>query len=273
MSENTANPNKLVTIVVPVYKADLDKFEQIALSRCFGFWGNKFDICFIKPESLDISAIKNQYPLAKVACFNDNYFKNLRGYNCLMFSTEFYEKFLDYKYIFIYQTDGYAFRDELEDWCNKDYDYIGAPWIPREGNDSICNVMFVSARKAVNKLFKREDRSTQYYQVGNGGISLRKTKLFRNITISDRENINRYISNLGKSSMFNEDVYWALAQKKGEVSQLSKPSYKEALGFSFDMNPSVCYKLNDNKLPFCCHSFSKPKFWKFWKHHLGTHIV
>lgn len=266
--KSVANPKELVAILVPVYKANLDKLELMALEQCFGFWGKKFDIFFIKPQSLDISNIQKQFSPAKVVCFDDHYFSNLRGYNRLMLSTGFYEAFLDYKYTFIYQTDGYAFRDELEEWCLKDYDYIGAPWIPRASSNGLLNVAFVHLRKRFNKMRNMADRSSQYYQVGNGGVSLRKTKLFRDITIEDKANIESYISNLGKSSLFNEDIYWALAPKKGAVSQLSKPDYKEALGFAFDMNPAVCFKLNDYRLPFCCHSFSKPKFWKFWKNHM-----
>jgi hypothetical protein len=163
--------------------------------------------------------------------------------------------------MFIYQTDGYAFRDELEQWCNKDYDYIGAPWIPKVSYSRFYNRAFVFLREAINTYLHKPDRSAQYYQVGNGGVSLRKTEIFHSITISDRANIERYISMLGKSSMYNEDIYWSFAQ-------LTKPSYEEALGFSFDMNPAVCYKLNNNQLPFCCHSFSKPNFWKFWKNHI-----
>jgi hypothetical protein len=177
-----------------------------------------------------------------------------------MLSTEFYERFLDYQYIFIYQTDGYAFRDELEKWCNKGYDYIGAPWIPKERNNSSFYRHYVSARKRLHNLLRRPDRSGQYYQVGNGGVSLRRTKIFYSTTISDRDTIEKYIASLGKSSMYNEDIYWSLAPKNNFL----KPDYKEALRFAFDMNPAVCLKLNNNQLPFCCHSFSKPKFWKFW---------
>ena len=30
----------------------------------------------------------------------------------------------------IYQLDAYVFKDELLNWANKGYDYIGAPWLP-----------------------------------------------------------------------------------------------------------------------------------------------
>ena len=34
--------------------------------------------------------------------------------------------------LLIYQTFLGIVRDELLDWCNKNYDYIGAPWVKKE---------------------------------------------------------------------------------------------------------------------------------------------
>ncbi len=258
---------KDVAIIIPLYKESLSELERVSLNRCFYFWGNCHDIFFVKPESLNIDNIRSEFNPSEAVSFADNYFTDLAAYNRLMFSAGFYDRFLDYKYIFIYQTDGYAFRDELDEWCAKDYDYIGAPWIPKDSYTRLYNRAFVSVRKAINKLFGKPDRSQQYYEVGNGGVCLRKTEVFHRVATTDRVNIERYISNLGKSSMYNEDIYWSLAPKPS--GQLTKPHYKEALRFSFDMNPSVCYRLNNNQLPFCCHSFSKPRFWKFWQLHIS----
>ena len=41
-------------------------------------------------------------------------------------------------------------RDELLDWCNKNYDYIGAPWVKKERDNILL-------------------------KTGNGGFSLRKS--------------------------------------------------------------------------------------------------
>jgi len=255
----------LAAIVIPVYYSELDSFDRISLSRCFNLWGNKFDIFFVKPESLDLSSVLEKYSPSRVVSFDDHFFKDIKGYNKLMLSPFFYKQFLEYEYIFLYQTDGYIFKDELVNWCKKGYDYIGAPWIPKEKKLPRLNKVFTSCRRFINKLQGHPDRSEQYYKVGNGGVSLRKTSVFYNTAIADKTNIDKYVSRLGKSSMYNEDVYWSLARKKGSTEGLRIPGYKEALGFSFDMNPDICYKKNNNKLPFCCHGFSKPKFYPFWK--------
>lgn len=182
-----------------------------------------------------------------------------------MLSPDFYGKFLDYEYVFIYQTDGYAFKDELEDWCRKGYDYIGAPWIPSPKPFPYLDKAFVKIRQKINKWQAKPDRSELYYQVGNGGVSLRKSGVFYNTALSDKKNIDLYISRLGDSSLFNEDVYWFRAPGRGADGKLHKPGCIEALSFAFDMNPGECLRLNNGQLPFCCHGFSKPKFQKFWK--------
>ena len=56
-----------------------------------------------------------------------------------------------------------------------------------------------------------------------------------------------------------------------QIHQLSKlyswykiAPVKEAIKFSFDVNPSVLYKMNDSKLPFGCHSWNRYEkdFWE-----------
>jgi len=255
----------LAAVAIPLYYTNLTSFDRVSILRCFELWGDKLDIYFVKPESLDISSVQHEFKQSQIISFNDSFFSDIKGYNRLMLSPIFYEKFLSYEYIFVYQTDGYAFRDELEQWCMKGYDYIGAPWIPSPKRFPLADKAFVIARRFINRLLGVPDRSEMYFQVGNGGVSLRKSSIFHQRAITDADNIGKYISNLGKSPMYNEDVYWNNAPKSGGKCSLSKPGYKEALGFSFDMNPSECYRLNNYKLPFCCHGFSKPRFQPFWK--------
>lgn len=255
---------KLAAIAIPLYYTNLGKFDRISISRCFELWNGKFDIYFVKPQKLDISKILNEYAGTRSISFADSYFTDIKGYNRLMLSADFYDKFLDYEYTFIYQTDGYAFKDELEDWCRKGYDYIGAPWIPSPKPFPYLDKIFVKIRRIIKKWQDKPDRSELYYQVGNGGVSLRKSSVFHKTALSDKENIELYISKLGKSSLYNEDVYWFRAPGTGADGKLYKPGFMEALSFAFDMNPGECFRLNNRQLPFCCHGFSKPTFKKFW---------
>ena len=117
-----------VAIVIPYYKNDLTKTEQISLKACTQTLSS-YDIFLVSPIKLDTSEICKEYPLLKVKRFKNDYFNSLRGYNKLMLSEDFYSQFTGYSYILIYQLDAFVFKDELQIWVNKGYDYIGAPWI------------------------------------------------------------------------------------------------------------------------------------------------
>ena len=116
-----------VCIIIPIYQEKLSKTEEISLAQSIRILGSH-PIVIIKPKSLNISHLQQQYPQISFENFDDTYFKGTLSYNRLMLSEEFYSRFLAYEYMLIYQLDAFVFRDELEYWCAKGYDYIGAPW-------------------------------------------------------------------------------------------------------------------------------------------------
>ena len=61
--------------------------------------------------------------------FDPAYFTSIQGYNRLLLSTEFYQRFLGSAYLLICQLDVFVFRDELAGWVARGYDYVGAPWV------------------------------------------------------------------------------------------------------------------------------------------------
>ena len=245
--------SKLVTIVIPIYKINLSPSEQKSLNQCLKLLGD-FDIVFVQPESLDASTINFEGRISSEK-FPDHYFKNVFGYNRLMLTDSFYERFSESKYILIYQLDAYVFKNKLLYWCSKDYDYIGAPWIasPTTGIRKIFS-LFDSKRK--------KERSKIFYKVGNGGFSLRKVN--SHIAIAKKmksvieENLNR------PKDDFNimEDVFWSSIPEKDPTFLI--PNYKEALEFAFDRKPKLAFKLNNQNLPFGCHGFENTKVKDFW---------
>ena len=104
------NINKqLVTIVVPIYKQSITEYEEISFKQLFKILG-KHEITIIKPTSLDLNQMLNNYPTCKIESFSDHYFAGIAGYNKLMMSEEFYQRFHSYEYILIYQL---AYSKEL----------------------------------------------------------------------------------------------------------------------------------------------------------------
>jgi hypothetical protein len=250
---------KLVKVVIPIYKIDLNNEELISLKQCCKVL-SRYPIAIAKPESLNIGALLQQYPQLEIESFNDAFFETLEFYNRLMLSSEFYKRFLDYEYILIYQLDAYVFRDELELWCRKSYDYIGAPWIERN--------RFVKRIGAIlKKIIGKKDKhpySDAYYKVGNGGFSLRRVRSFYEITMKETDLIRSYLHPAKKYIKYMpEDIFWALEPHRRNYCFLV-PEYEEALLFSFDKYPNECFGLTKT-IPFGCHGWNRKKRFPFWK--------
>ena len=252
-----------VSIVIPIYQNKLDENESLSLAQGLKIL-SRYPITVIKPQSLDLTCIHNQYPQICFENFDDEYFDGIYGYNRLMLSPLFYERFLQYDYILIYQLDAWVFRDELEYWCDKDYDYIGAPWIVKPKYNLLLPRLFIRLKskyyKMRGKIFAHELLGNK---VGNGGFSLRKVRSLYQSALRQKDKIEYYLEGSRKENLFNEDVFWAL-----ENSHFRYPPYTEALRFSFDRNAHIYMKMNNNKIPFGCHGWTKPLNINFWKDYI-----
>ena len=124
--------------------------------------------------------------------------------------------------------------------------------------------------------------------MGNGGFSLRKIQSFILVLTSSEffYSSDKYIGlpvRLGLKNLFllkvinklnkachrvnylrfflmiyntNEDYFWAFLAKFF-INDFILPSHETALRFSFEVEPKLCYELNNNKLPFGCHAFQR----------------
>ena len=252
----------LCAIVVPVYKEVLDKYEELSFRQCLKIL-HKYQVFIVTHENLNLfvyDTIAKEYDaqLRKVF-FSDSYFCNIAGYNRLLKSKQFYMSFDSYQYILIYQLDAFVFRDELEDWCKKEYDYIGAPWIADNNGE----------------LMERK-----YWKVGNGGLSLRKVSYCLKV-LSWKGPVLKYsyykkLKYLPYILGWKNNMRFFLKSKLNEdgiLGGLLTPSYinpklpspKEAALFAFENFPSYMYHMCNNQLPFGCHAFLKFEYETFWK--------
>jgi hypothetical protein len=247
-----------VSVVIPLYSAQLSERELKSLSQAYRVL-RAHPLIIVKPESLDISDILHTFPGISSCSFADAFFKGIEGYNRLMLSAPFYERFLESEYILIYQLDAYVFRDELSEWCAREYDYIGAPWLEKPVYrlpPVSCYMRWLHQRK-----IRRGKLSKQslYNKIGNGGFSLRRTASHYRVTQNREETIACFLAQK-HSHFFNEDVFWAT-----QVPEFRYPDVREALRFSFDKYPAYCYRLNEKRLPFGCHAWYKRKMKHFWR--------
>lgn len=250
----------LVKVIIPIYTTSLNAQESASLRQTAAQL-SQYPIVVLKPEGVDVSQITNDFPQLDVMEVSDHWLgkrNGIQGYNKMMLSEEFYELFSDVEFILICHTDAWIFRDELELWCQRGYDCIAAPWVRRSRYDLPIIKQYLSLRNYFSKLTGKMTRQRLYGRVGNGGLSLRRVESFKQACIDDRSTIEQF--NSSTHHLSNEDVFWATIPQ-GFIY----PSQDEALKFAFDTNPKYCYKLCGEQLPFGCHSWTKPKMYKFWK--------
>lgn len=237
-----------IKILVPLYKNELSHNEELSFNNILKLH-KAIEVCLFVPETLKL---EKRFQSLDIQTFEDKYFETVMSYNKLMLSKVFYERFLDYDYILIHQLDAFMFRKDLENWCKKDYDYVGAPWL--------------KSKNPVNHLFrskKLKSREPIFNKVGNGGLSLRKVSTFLSFFKKYENVIQEYSSH----DLYKiEDVFWSLIAP--QYLEFNIPDHKVAVDFSIDRKPEIGLKLNQGKLPFGCHGFEKSKTKSFWKNYI-----
>lgn len=273
----------LVKILIPVYKKELTLEEERSFKQCL-YILNHYPIVVVTHQTLSIDSYiqiaKKLGVNIEIEYFDEEYFKSVTAYSRLLLSKIFYLRFQHTKYIFIYQLDGFVFRDELNEWCERGYDYIGAPWF---------------------KDYKSHEDGAMLCKVGNGGVSLRKVSAFLSVfekpfplsiypfyiknirkkgffrmciravkilflLLFTRKKIKYYLENL-TDERINEDCFWADGLSKTRLA-FNVPDLVTAANFCFERSPSYLFRLIGNKIPFACHAYEKYEYESFWKNYI-----
>lgn len=282
---------KHIVIIIPIYKATPDKFEVISFKQCLKVL-HRYKICIITYQSLDTSYYKNNLQESGIQYqfeyFEKSYFNDISGYNRLLLSLDFYKRFSHFEYMLIYQLDAYVFRDELDMWCAKEYDFVGAPLIEDKhgvenkyflnhynGGFSLRNIKYairllsykgpLLKPNLIYKIVKQEFQSNP----------LKGIIYFILRTLGRQNNV----SFLKRKTHINEDLFFTLGLFVSWInSNVSKneawiypklPAVNDTIQFAFERFPSYLYSLNNNKLPFGCHAWEKYEYNRFWINHIS----
>ena len=215
----------------------------------------------VHPKSYSVAALLSTYPWMSEIAVEDHWMKSVDSYNAMMLSPWFYELFKDYEYLLICQTDAYVFSDQLNDWCRRGYDYVGAPWI---GNDNLYERTLGNIiRPIMGRLLPIKNNRIHsdhlIHHVGNGGFCLRRVEKMAQIM---RDNQTLISQCTGKHERM-EDVLICMILAPKE--HLRIPHWKEALYFAFERSPKWCLEMTYGTLPFGCHD-TNARYWdSFWK--------
>lgn len=257
-----------IVILIPVYKEELSNDEILSLKQCFTVLSH-YEIRLVCPTELNTKAydvvVGREIKTERFAC---HYFMGIEGYNRLMTQQKFYRRFRNYDYMLIYQLDAWVFYDTLTEWCEKGYDYIGAPWFEQH---------------------KTYEEGYSLWCCGNGGLSLRKITTMIKVTNpflqlypvkTVLKQYFRSFKTIGKGIIFLfyknnlrwfkkkhsylwEDAYFCYGLDETHY-RLNRPTAEMAAQFSFECSPQYLYRLLGNSLPFGCHAWRKYQYEEFW---------
>ena len=262
---------KTVAVVVPMpNRVDLTQEEQISFRHLHHFLA-RYDKYLVVPKSL-----KFKHSGMEIKAFDDRFFGSVQAHRKLLFSPRFYRSFEEYKYILIYHPDALVFSDQLEFWCQLDFDYIGAPWVKHKDAPYSGHTAYEG-------------------KVGNGGFALMKIESFLRVFYShvycikpseywkssySQKPLPIRLWNLPKRLLkhfrlfngarwelgrfnSNDDNFWA-NRASHYYPQFKIAPLQTALRFAFECVPRYCFELNNHTLPFGCHAWARydRKFWE-----------
>jgi hypothetical protein len=269
---------KEVVIVIPIYKSKPENVEWSSIKQTFRVLG-EYTIAFVHPLELDVEVYKSFGGNSIFQPFSDKYFLGIEGYNSLLLSQEFYERFTDYQFMLICQPDAWVFRNEISLWIQQSYDYMGAPWIsevkgdeivydiPSGGNGgfSLRNIsVFLKVLRSRIRWYTPGECWNEIRKFHGLPGSLLRIPVWVAMIMGYRNNVRWFVLTFGR----NEDVFWSVYALKFLHSFKAAPGIEE-INFAWEKCAPELFKLQ-GKLPMGCHAWEK---WypEFWKKHIYIH--
>jgi len=206
------------------------------------------------------------------ALFDNHHFQSVSGYNALLMSRAFFERFAGYEYILICQHDALVLSNALAPWLETGYAFVGAPHVAG---------------------FHNPERPLKFLKSLNGGFSLRRVedvlKVIDNVVLQRRNFVLRVMESTGalaaRNAIFaskrlpiiplrkslNEDMFWS-ETAPSMFEWYRTPPPEEAARFAFEVCPVDLFEITGHRLPFGCHAFEKYDR-EFWITHLPKDLI
>lgn len=272
-------PSKSVAIVVPLSsRNELLPEEEVSLQHLLHFLDG-YDKYFVAPPDVSVPQVR-----FKVLNFDRKFFGSAAAHNQLLLWPGFYRTFENYEFILIYHLDSLVLVDAMAQWCQRDFDYIGAPWLPcsdtpwvkeaRVGNGGFTLMKVEAVLKVLYNRYRIEPASYWLDILMRNSSRLRHFfwALERLQRLFPRSRlINRPLEDLRKSEKpgiygCNNDFFWSF-QAAEYLPEFKIPTVEEALYFAFEAAPRRCFELTGGQMPFGCHAWTKFDR-SFWEPHL-----
>jgi hypothetical protein len=249
--------HNMVVIIIPIHQEEPTDLEKLSLTQTLSVL-YKYPIVFMAPDGLNTTWYTNFCTekagiTVGIERFN---WKGHDAYGTLLTKPVFYRRFLNYTFMLTCHMDAFVFRDELENWCALDYDYIGS-------------VIYNANFRYHDGFLKRITSFDNPEYFGNGGFSLKKTTAFYRITSRFKFYIDIYHwqRKLRKRGFYDDLFHSVHYPKLSSKFKMAPKQLAQQFGADF-----VVWKEEDlpftnqdlNTLPFGIHGWIKNQH-NYWR--------
>jgi len=271
-------PTKQVAIMVPLPSPKLSADDEISMRHLRKHLGG-YDKVLLVPQGMRVDM--DGFSVLEL---DRKHFGSAANHNRMLYRTDFWENFADYEYVLMYHLDALVFSDQLQEWCDRGLDYIGAPFIQcadapwvrveRVGNGGFALYRVSSVLKVLWNRYA--DDPSRWYQ----DHCWRQIEFQRKLLRPVRAAVPAWLKGKATAPLRSQlqkmdhtevnergnDLFWSDHAKK-HLPEFRVASLEDGLAFSFEMEPRRCLERTGGKMPFGCHAFGRYDR-AFWEKHL-----
>ena len=241
---------------------------------------SKHDKILVCPRGMATDEYTALLPGLRIFPVDPKWMSSYIAYNDLKSSPLIFAALQDeYRFLLCHEPDVFVFRDEVEQWCDTGFDYIGAPWFSgRPIYPDDAHIIGVG-----NSGFSLRNNDAQYGRTGSwscsrarascgpstrsftrrsarrradGGAQVARDRQQRQVPVPGA--VSRW-----RNKIEHEDLFWT--QQMARVLPWFKVADEDtAMRFSFEVLPHKLYEMTGHQLPFGCHGWFKfgLEFWR-----------
>ena len=246
---------KKAVVIIPVHQPEPTPLEKISLQQTFSVLRH-YPIIFMAPLQLDTTWYEAYNINGKQAAIERFDWHGYEAYSMLQTKSFFYHRFLSYEYMLTCHMDAFVFRDELNAWCDMNYDYIGS-------------VIYNTNFRMEDTLLKIITTYTNPDYFGNGGFALKKVETFYRITLRYKLYIDFYHwqRKLRKRGFYDDLFHSTHYPKIFPHFRTAPKNLAQQFGADFVMfneNDLPFTNRDCNSIPFGIHGWIKNQqdYWK-----------
>jgi hypothetical protein len=226
----------LIPIYKPRFDADEERNIRVSLEN---LKGQDCVVSWLAPNRIERSYYDSTYPGVAWSFHDDRYFRSIQDYSRLLLTDSFYETYYNHEFMLILQPDAVVLKPTLNEWLDKPYDYVGAPW-PKGWEYPLPIRLGDKVESVPCRAF-----------VGNGGLSLRRSRKIVELLQDFPEARSAWVE-IGNP----EDLLISMVATLS--GSLVIPTIGAAARFSIELEPSFLQRLIGNDPPLGMHGRGEP---------------